>query len=210
VTIGHLDETGRPCTRHPELREDNLLAFAMLGARASSFHHDIASKLQGLMMALDEISELVEMRPDPDIRRAAETAHAALTDLNQLLGGNRALTKPPVRSNAKLGELVVRASERVGVNVRGASPDAAVVVAVPAFTHALTLAIDAAAGVGRNRNIVFEVVASAGCVELLFGMATPAAPNISELLALASWLLARDDAELRCGADKLAIRVPTA
>lgn len=209
MTIGHLDESGGPCAHHAAVSDDLLLALAMIGARASTFHHDIASKLQGLMMAIDEMTELVEIRPDEDMKRATETAHSALNELNQLLVANRTLTKPPVRSDAKFGELLGRAGERVGVQLRGSRVDAPINVAIPAFTHGLALAIDAAAGVGRNRAMPIECAVAAGHVEVVLAIAAPAAANVSELLAIASWLVGRDDGELRCRGSSLVIRVPT-
>jgi len=58
VTIEHLDDQGRPCTKHPSATIDELMVLAVIGSRVSGFHHDIASKLQGLMMSIDEIGEL--------------------------------------------------------------------------------------------------------------------------------------------------------
>ena len=114
----HLDETGQPCTRHPEVTEVRLYELATLGSRMPSFHHDAASKLQSLMMALDELSEL-STDVDPMARGAIDTAHVALRELHQLLSANRALAKPAVRAHGHLPELVQRAADRVGVKLRG-------------------------------------------------------------------------------------------
>jgi len=114
-TFVHLDEDGRPCANHPPAMRDAMFALAMMGARASSFHHDIASKLQGIMMALDEISELGEQNPDADLRRATDTAQTALKELNQLLNANRALAKPPSRTRQELRALVAAAARAIDV-----------------------------------------------------------------------------------------------
>src|SRR5262249_6816696 len=97
-----------------------LYQLAALGARMASFNHDIASKVQGLMMALDEIGELAPNMGDPDLARASETAMQALKELHALLSQNRALTKPPVKTKVALGELMRTAGARAGVGVRGA------------------------------------------------------------------------------------------
>jgi hypothetical protein len=211
VIVGHLDETGQPCTRHAAVTPDGLLALAMVGARAPTFHHDIASKLQGLMMALDEISELVDIRADTDLRRATDTAQQALTELNQLLTGNRALTKPPVRSRCNLADLLSRAGDRVGVSLKGARVDAQLDTAIPALTHALALAIDASAGTGRSRALAYDATIGDGAITLALAIAPTSTATASESLALASWLLARDGHELRCSPERirLTLALPT-
>ncbi|HEX8106419.1 MAG TPA: hypothetical protein VF516_01775, partial [Kofleriaceae bacterium] len=93
----HVDETGAPCTRHPAISPASLYQLAMVGSRAPAFHHDCASKLQGLVMALDELSELTE-NGDPQLIRAVETALEASRELNALLNLNRTLTRPATRT----------------------------------------------------------------------------------------------------------------
>ena len=61
--LDHSGEDGAPCATHPAAELDRILALASLGARASGFNHDLASKLQGVMMALDELDEALERRP---------------------------------------------------------------------------------------------------------------------------------------------------
>ena len=51
---------------------DGVLAWAAVGSRISGFHHDSASKLQSLMMALDEAAELAGNQPE--LARSLETA----------------------------------------------------------------------------------------------------------------------------------------
>ena len=95
----HVDEDGHPCTHHAPASTSELLALALVGSRAPSFNHDLASKLQGLMMAVDEISEVSGEVPPP-VMRAIQTAQGALRDVLALLTTNRALTKPPVKCAA--------------------------------------------------------------------------------------------------------------
>jgi hypothetical protein len=143
AALAHLDEHGRPCTHHPAATSAPLLALALVGSRAPSFHHDLASKLQGLMMAVDEIGEVSGDVPPPVIR-AIDTARGALRDVLSLLGGNRALTKPPIPAATPLGELVARAAERVYVTFHCTPPAVTVEVPPPAMIHALSLVIDVA------------------------------------------------------------------
>ena len=126
----HVDETGAPCARHPAIAPASLYQLAMVGSRAPAFHHDCASKLQGLVMALDELTELTE-NGDPQLIRAVETALEASRELNALLNLNRTLTRPAARTAIALDELFARAAERVGVALRG-GPPAGVTVSVGA------------------------------------------------------------------------------
>ena len=208
----HLDEQGRPCVNHPHASHDSLFSLAMMGARASSFHHDIASKLQGIMMALDEISELTEQQRDADLRRATDTATGALKELNQLLNLNRALSKPPTRTRQALGELVAVASRRVGVAVRGELPQLSHDVAGPAVTLALTLALDVAGGTGRARAVDITCAVRGSTLALTLAASRPSPTNAGESLAIAAWILARDGGSLRCGpgGDQLLVQLPIA
>jgi peptide/nickel transport system substrate-binding protein len=70
--------------------DDAIGQLAAIGSRTPGFNHDIASKIQGVMMALDEI---VELSRDVDVQRAAETAQTALG--GPLAGGTIATTILP-------------------------------------------------------------------------------------------------------------------
>src|SRR5215510_5393944 len=93
----HVDENGAPCARHAAISQVSLYRLAMIGSRASAFHHDCASKLQGLVMALDELTELTE-NGDPQVIAAIEAAIEASHALSALLNIDRALTRPAART----------------------------------------------------------------------------------------------------------------
>lgn len=209
--IEHLDETGAPCTRHAPVAADTLLQLAMVGSRASAFHHDCASKLQGLVMALDELSELTE-HGDPQLIRALESALESTRELNALLNANRALTKLSARTPISVGDLARRAAQRVGVTLQGAMTDAMADVAVPALTHALALVIDVAAGTGRGRTVAIGAELVAREVELVLHTSATAPTNASEALAIASFVVVRDGGRLWCSAagDRVCVRMPAA
>jgi hypothetical protein len=207
----HVDETGAPCARHPAIAPASLYQLAMVGSRAPAFHHDCASKLQGLVMALDELSELTE-NGDPQLIRAVETALEASRELNTLLNFNRTLTRPATRTAIGLDELVTRAAERVGVGLRGALPAAVTVqVGVAPMTHALSLAIDAAAGTGRGRTLQLTATPVVGALELALHSSPLQAPTAGEAVALASFVISRDGGgRLWCASsgDQMTIRLP--
>jgi hypothetical protein len=207
----HVDETGAPCARHPVISPASLYQLAMVGSRAPAFHHDCASKLQGLVMALDELTELTE-NGDPQLIRAVETALEASRELNALLNLNRTLTRPAARTVIALDELVARATERVGVALRGAAPAGVMVnVGVAPMIHALSLAIDAAAGTGRGRTLAIGGTPVDDAVELTLQSSPLQAPTAGEAIAIAGFVIARDGGgRLWCtsSSDQMVIRLP--
>jgi hypothetical protein len=209
AALGHVDDSGAPCARHAALAGDVLLQLAMVGSRASAFHPDCASKLQGLVMALDELGELSE-HGDPQIIRAVEAAMESTKELHALLNLNRALTKPPNKVAVALGELMTKAAQRVGVQLAAVLPPISVAVAAPAMTHALALVLDVAAGTGRGRTIAITAAQHPDAIELTM-TTSPAPPsNASELLTIAGFVIARDGGQLWCarGDDRLTVRLP--
>ncbi len=185
------------------------MSLATIGSRAPGFHHDIASKIQGLMMALDEINEGLD-GGDPQLQRAAETAGIALKELNGLLNINRALTKPPHRTRVPLRELVARAAERVYVSLQGEIPEASLEVTAPSIIHGLSLAFDVAAGPGRGRTLHGVTSIHDGRMVMTLRASASAPANAAESLAIATFVFARDQGELRCTRDgaQLVIRLP--
>lgn len=209
MTGSHLDETGQPCTRHAAISQDVLLEFAAVGSRISGFHHDAASKLQGMMMAIDEISELAAA----DVAAAAATASAALRDLHQILTVNRALAKAPQCKATPLDDLVMRAAERHGVKARGELPATNVYVAPPSIIHALSIPLDIAAGPVSGARAVDVTCSSTGetlTLEITTGSAPAAIANANELLVLASFLLKREAGALACKPNGFVVELPLA
>jgi hypothetical protein len=205
----HLDETGQPCTRHAAISQDVLLSYAAVGSRISGFHHDAASKMQGLMMALDEISE----GANEEVRAAAATASAALRDLHQILTVNRALAKAPQRKAISVHDIVNRAAERHGVKVRGDLSATAVNVALASIAHALSIPLDLAAGGPQSTRTVDIACTQQGARVVLditapSGFSTTA--NANELLAVASFLFRREEATLACKANGFVVELPVA
>lgn len=207
--IEHVDETGAPCTRHRAASAAAMYQLAMVGSRAPAFHHDCASKLQGLVMALDELSELTE-HGDPQLIRAIEAAMDVSRELNGLLNINRALTKPAAKTAIALRDLMKAAADRVGVGLPGALPETMVTVAVPPMTHALALTIDVAAGTGRGRSLAIAGAIDGREVELALPTVAAQPTNASESLAIATFVVERDGGKLWCASagDRLFVRLP--
>ena len=208
--IEHLDETGQPCTRHVPSSPNGLLALALLGSRMPGLHHDIASKLQGLMMAMEEINELAETL---DQKQAASAANLALRELVELFTANRVLAKPPRRTPTPLAEVVAQAAERSGVRTSGELPPLDVDISMASVAHVLAVLLDLVAGplnLGRKVEIHTTVEAS-HVVMVIVGPPTAMdklPPNSNDMLALGSFALFRESGELRCGMDRLTIKLP--
>ena len=168
---------------------ERLLAFALTGSRAPGFNHDCASKLQAIMMALDEITEVAEDLAHPELLRATETANGSLRELNALLNGNRALVKLPVRTTTTLRELYLKAGERVSVHVVGELGETAIEVALPAVVHAVAMLLDLAAELGPKGRQVTVVE----------GVIRSQKPLPEELKAIAEFALERDGGRLVIG-----------
>lgn len=211
MTHAHKDEHDHVCAHHPVPAIDELLALAVLGSRTKSFHHDLASKLQAVTMAIDELSESSGAAPPPLIR-AIKTAQLALENVLELLNRSRALTKGPTRTRTTLSELVARSGERVAVQLRGTIPPVDLEVSVPWATHALALVLDVAGGPGRGRSIDASTVIDGKHAAMTLTTLRPAAANAAELMAMASFVLAREGGELRCAGDgaQLVVRLPVA
>lgn len=208
----HRDETGAPCKRHGEITEPRLYELATLGSRMPSFHHDAASKLQSLIMALDEISELAA---EGELRAPIDTAHAALRELNQILTANRGLAKAPQKARIAMSELVQRAADSVGVRTRGDVPSLEVRIAVPAVRHALSLLFDLAAGPSHLGRVVDVTCSSDGDgLELTITGPAEAATKLpasaGESTAIATFIIDREDGDLRCSPTGFVVRVPLA
>jgi hypothetical protein len=208
--IGHADESGAPCTRHVPA-EDKLLAFASVGSRVSGFHHDAASKLQSLVMALDELDELIGGEPS-DVRTATETAQTAVRQLHALLTMNRALAKPPQPTRSPLPDVLKRAAERYAVKLRGELPAYEIMAAPPSVIHVLSMLLDMIAGPhGQGRTVEVNGTSDGARVILtLDGNVEATHQHLNELIEIAAYMLAREHGVLRCGAQRFVVELPVA
>lgn len=187
---------------------DGLLAWAAVGSRISGFHHDSASKLQSLMMALDEAQELLG-GARPDLARPLETALTALKELHALLTENRALAKAPVRKDVALASLLTRAAARVSVKLAGTLGSETVHVAPASFVQAISLLCDVLAGPLKGARTV-EVGVEHGPVNTLVSL-TGTAPASSALdaITVATWLVEREDGRVFSAPRGFLLHVPT-
>lgn len=204
----HVDEGGEPCARHAPPRPDVLISLALVGTRATGFNHDLASKLQGLLMTLEDLAERLGDRGEPELHRAASEASLAAQEIAGLVTESRALTRSPGPSRRTLRELLAASCDRAGVELLAELPEVELDVIAPHVVHALALAIEVAAGPGRGRPLESTCRVDGGRVELVLVAAAKATSYASEYLALASAILRRDRGDLRCGEGRLVIWLP--
>jgi hypothetical protein len=168
--------------------------------RLPVFHHDIASKLQGLVMTLDEIAEYADTYPD--IRQATEIGQAIVRELNQMLNANRALTKPPQRAKVTLEQVVERAAGRQLTKLSGTIAPATIEVAVPLLAHAIVMLIEAVSGPGQGHAV--DVASAVDGKQVTLTLSRPAGVTVkghaADQIAVAAWLVEREGGTLRCSA----------
>jgi hypothetical protein len=214
VTAIHLGRDGHPCDEHPA-RVDDLLGLATLGAAAFSVMHDVASGLQALAAAIDELEALADTEGSEETRAAVAAASSALAQTNKMFvdarhaisGGNR------IRDAARVDLLVQKAIDRADARcppLRGA-PTAEIAAVIPILTHVISSLIDTAAGSGHAE---VTVTADGDEVEIGIRATEPENPprSVGGTLAIAAGVIADHGGTLRCDRDaalaRFAIRLP--
>ncbi|MBA3540359.1 MAG: hypothetical protein H0T79_12155 [Deltaproteobacteria bacterium] len=205
----HLDETGAPCTRHPRLSARELHALAVVGSRVAGFSHDVASKLQRIIMSLGEIEELAEAVPA--MREALDSAQLAVSELHALFVDNRAAAKPPVRGAITLQALVTAAQARVGlVVVPSALPVLTLALHVIAVTHALAQLLDLTAVVGPAGRTSHLTVQSTATTATLLLATSGSHTARADTLALATFVVGLSGGTLSCTPNSIVLQLPLA
>ncbi len=205
---GHVDEAGGPCTHHAPVRPQVLLTLALIGSRANGLNHDLASKLQGLLMTLEDLAERLAERGEPELHRAAADASSVAQEIAGLVAASRSLARSPGPSRRTLREIIEASCERAGFGLDAELVAAEVEVIAPHVVHALSLAIEVAGGPGRGRPLEATCRLGGGRIELVLSTAPKTLSLASEYLALAAAILRRDGGDLRCGAERLVVWLP--
>ena len=200
---GHVDEAGGPCANHAPVRPDVMLTLALVGTRATGLNHDLASKLQGLLMTLEDLVERLGQGGEPELHRAASDASAAAQDITGLVTSSRQLTRTPGPLPRRLRDVIAAACDRAGVDLDVELPDVEVEIVPAHVIHALALVIEVAAGPGRGRALDSTCRVVGGRVELVVPAAKQTTSFASEYLALASAILRRDGGDVRCGPERI-------
>jgi hypothetical protein len=205
---GHVDERGESCTTHAPVRPEVMIRLALVGSRAAGLNHDLASKLQGLLMTIEDLTERLAERGEPELHRAATDASAAAQDLVGLVKSSRQLTRTSSPQRQPLRELIAESCDRAGVELAVELVDAHVQLVAAHAIQAISLAIEVAAGPGRGRPLESTCRLVEGRIELVLLAAERSTSYASEYLAIASAVLRRDGGDVRCGEGRIVIWLP--
>lgn len=139
------------------------MSLAVVGARARGFHHDTASKLQRLIMAVAELDELIPA--ESDARPAVDGLHSALGELEVLFADFRALARGADAAPCELRSLLVAAARRAGARVAPDLdvPDLEVRVREPEAIQVVAGLIDGPAFAPTGRREGDRVVVAFAC-----------------------------------------------
>jgi hypothetical protein len=185
---------------------DGILALALIGARSRGFHHDIASKLQGLMMAIDEIADRNLVLEDDRVQRAVEAAADSMREVQAQLAAFRTLGRGVDARTCSLRELVTAGARAAAVVAAGELPDVAVVATPSAAVQVIAMAceladttgtVDVAVGVRDDAGIEVSVRCRGGELPELVR---------AEAIALMAFALGRDGGTVRDGGDGVVMR----
>lgn len=185
-----------------------LLALALLGSRMGGFNHDLASKLQSLLMGMDELEELVADRGDAELTGALEGVRGAAEELASVLTESRALVRGTL-ARPSVAALVQAAAAQVGVMLTGElDPQWTSEVAHAPVLQALALALDVAAGAGRQRSLAVSGAVRATMCELVVTCVTPPTVKGTTLLGIARGALTATGGALALEGATIRIELP--
>jgi hypothetical protein len=213
----HLDGEGAPCARHVCTSSDGIMHLATVGSRTLAMQHDVASKLQSLMMAVEEIGDLAEGPAIPsELRDAAAAAVSALANVNEMFAASRAFARRTDRARTSVAELLRKAARRAGVTIDVTAVGEVDIHVTPAMVeHALSLLLDVLGAEGERSRYVgasAEVTATEVIVTLVGGGAAQTRPQATDLVAIAMYAIGRDHGEVRCGrpdeSDRFVVHFP--
>ncbi len=188
--------------------DPELLALALLGSRTGGLNHDLASKLQGLLMALDELGELVEPHADPALTGVLESAQGSASELSEVLAASRALTRG-TSGRTSVAALVAEAGKKLGVAILGAL-DGGLVFEGPLATvqQALVLVLDIAAGPARARMVVITCTVDGARCRLDLKVVAPPTARGTLLLAVARGACVAGGGSLAIDGDVIRLELP--
>jgi hypothetical protein len=181
---------------------DGVLALALVGARARGFHHDMASKLQALMIAVDD---LAERNTDARMAPSIDAAALALRDIQNVLGAFRALARGADPRPSSLRELIAAAARTAGVVIAGEIPDTSVRVTPSAAVQVLVLACELA---DPGATLPVAIARDGGAIEVAMQLGAGQHLDLThaEALAVMRGALGRDGGDARADGDRVVLR----
>jgi hypothetical protein len=185
---------------------DGILALALVGARARGFHHDLASKLQGLMMAIDEIADRNLLLADDRVQRAVEAAADSMREVQGQLAAFRTLGRGADARGCSLRELVAAGTRAAAVAASGEVPDVAVMATPCAAVQVIAMACELADSTGTVE--VAVDARDADTIEVSVRCRGGGLPELvrADAIAVMTFALGRDGGEVRDGGNGVVMR----
>jgi hypothetical protein len=197
--MGHTTDTGAACERHAPRAED-LIGPATLGATCFAALHDLASGLQAISAAVDELDATVGA--DPRLRALVDAVIEANETATAMFVAMRNTVRDPGRrrQSVEIGHLVRRATQQASgaSTIAGAVPVGDVEVAIPVVAQVLATLIDAA---GKDAEVTAALGGTATDVAIVIAAAAAAEPptTIGATLAIAARALEAQGGTVACG-----------
>jgi hypothetical protein len=197
--MAHTTEAGTPCAAHAP-RADDLLAPAALGSACFASLHDLASAMQSIGAAIDELDATIT---DPALRPLVEAAIEANEKATQMFVATRGVIRDPAKRKEKvaLAALINRASHQAAAKpgIAGTLPTATVEVAVPIIAMTLAHLIDAATAAAGAPEVTAWFVDGAVAIAITAAAAAPAPASIGATLAIAARAVETHGGSVTCG-----------
>jgi hypothetical protein len=203
--VAHTTDTGEPCALAAHApRAEDLVAPAALGTACFAALHDLASALQAIGNAVDELDMAVT---DPALRPLVDAAIEANDHATKMFVATRAVLRDPAgrKQPIEVAALVSRTNHQAATKpvLAGAVPAGTVEVAVPVVAMALAKLVDAAAA-GAPAGAAPELVARADravvALTIRAPAAAPAPESIGATLAIAARAIEAHGGSVACGA----------
>jgi len=198
--VGHERETGDPCDRHVARVED-LVAPATLGVSCFGALHDLASALQAIGAAVEELDAAIT---DPALRSLVQVAIEANDRAIELFVASRNILRDPAgrKTRIAVSALIDRAGQRSARRpVVGSVAPGSVEVAVPVIAHVLASILAAADGADEPARITAVAADDGRSVAIVVSHATttPLPSTIGTTLAIAAHAVETHGGSVRCG-----------
>lgn len=198
--MAHTTVAGEPCAVHAPRAED-LLAPAALGTACFAALHDLASALQAIGNAIDELDVTVT---DPALRPLVDAAIEANDDATKMFVAIRGVLRDPAgrKQPVEVAALISRATHQATAKpvVAGTPPPGTVEVAVPVVAMALAKLIDAAtAGGGGAPELAPRADGDTVAIAITAAAAGPAPVAIGATLAIAARAIETHGGTVQCG-----------
>jgi hypothetical protein len=197
--VGHTTETGAPCPHHVARVED-LVTPATLGAACFAALHDLASALQGVGAAIDELDFTVGT--DPKLRPLVDAAMEANERATALFVAQRGMIRDPAKrvEKVELAALINRATHQAAHKPQiGTLAAGTVDVAIPVIAQVVAAMVDAAAAGAGAPTVTAAAAGDTVAITVVASAPAPAPASIGATLAICARSAEAHGGAVQCG-----------